>query len=218
MNFPNAANGVKKIFTSQILEIVSAVAIFIGALMALIMLVSASNANEGATIGFGAGTLVFGLGGIIVSLVASILYIVGIVKAGRDDHNFKTALTFVIFGIGVSIVGSFFQSTNTTVYGICTTIEKITDLCATCYVIQGIISLAEQLGNSVIANKGKTLLKVIFAVYAVAIIGVISYTLILINPALAVIGYVILCISLIISIVSYFLFLSLLAKAKNMFN
>ena len=214
MNFPNAANGVKKIFTSQILEIVSAVAIFIGALMALIMLVSASNANEGATIGFGAGTLVFGLGG----MVASILYIVGIVKAGRDDHNFKTALTFVIFGIGVSIVGSFFQSTNTTVYGICTTIEKITDLCATCYVIQGIISLAEQLGNSVVANKGKTLLKVIFAVYAVAIIGVISYTLILINPALAVIGYVILCISLIISIVSYFLFLSLLAKAKNMFN
>jgi len=44
----------------------------------------------------------------------------------------------------------------------------------------------------------------------------VSYTFVLINPALAVIAYVIVCISMVVSIVSYFLYLSLLAKAKKM--
>ena len=67
-----------------------------------------------------------------------------------------------------------------------------------------------------VAEKGRTLFKVIIAVYVIAIIGVVSYTFVLINPALAVIAYVIVCISMVVSIVSYFLYLSLLAKAKKM--
>ena len=80
----------------------------------------------------------------------------------------------------------------------------------------GIISLADQLGDDAVAEKGRSLFKVIIAVYVIAIIGVASYTFVLINPALAVIAYVIVCISMVVSIVSYFLYLSLLSKAKKM--
>ena len=83
-------------------------------------------------------------------------------------------------------------------------------------VILGIISLADQLGDDAVAEKGRSLCKVIIAVYVIAIIGVASYTFVLINPALAVIAYVIVCVSMVVSIVSYFLYLSLLSKAKKM--
>ena len=105
---------------------------------------------------------------------------------------------------------------NTFIYNICTTLTKIADLCVTCHVILGIISLADQLGDDAVAEKGRSLFKVIIAVYVIAIIGVASYTFVLINPALAVIAYVIVCISMVVSIVSYFLYLSLLSKAKKM--
>ncbi len=144
-----------------------------------------------------------------MSLISFILTIVGLVKASKDDDGFKTALAFIILAVVATIVGSCFQSSNTFIYNICTTF-------VTCHVILGIISLADQLGDDAVAEKGRSLFKVIIAVYVIAIIGVASYTFVLINPALAVIAYVIVCISMVVSIVSYFLYLSLLSKAKKM--
>ena len=216
MKFPNAANGVKKLFTAEILQIIAAVALAAAAIMGLVTLANAANENAGATLGFGAGTLVFSIGGAVVSLIAFILTIVGLVKASKDDDGFKTALAFIILAVVATIVGSCFQSSNTFIYNICTTLTKIADLCVTCHVILGIINLADQIGDDAVAEKGRTLFKVIIAVYVIAIIGVASYTFVLINPALAVIAYVIVCISMVVSIVSYFLYLSLLAKAKKM--
>ena len=218
MNFPNAANGVKKIFTSQILDIIAAAAFFISAITGIVTLTSAANENAGATVGFGAGTLVLVLGGAVVSIVASILMLVGIIKASKDEQNFKTALAFVVLGIIAIIVGACFQSSTPVVYNVCTTITKIADLCTTCYIIMGIIRLAEQLGETAVAEKGKTLYRVILAVYVISILGLACYTLFYFNPAFVVIGSVILCASYVVSIVSYFLFLSLLAKGKKMLN
>ena len=172
MKFPNAANGVKKLFTAEILQIIAAVALAAAAIMGLVMLANAANENAGATLGFGAGTLVFSIGGAVVSLISFILTIVGLVKASKDDDGFKTALAFIILAVVATIVGSCFQSSNTFIYNICTTLTKIADLCVTCHVILGIINLADQIGDDAVAEKGRTLFKVIIAVYVIAIIGV----------------------------------------------
>ena len=63
--------------------------------------------------------------------------------------------------------------------------------------------------------KGFTLVELIVVI---AIIGVASYTFVLINPALAVIAYVIVCISMVVSIVSYFLYLSHIALQTRSWN
>lgn len=218
MNFPNAANGVKKIFTSQVLDIVSAIIFVIMAITSIVTVLSAVNENAGATVGFGLGSIVLALGGTVVAIVAAILMLVGVIKAGKDDQNFKTALAFIVLGIVAAVIGSCFQSSNVFVYNICSTISKIADLCTTCYIIMGVISLAEQLGETAVAEKGKSLFKVILAVYVISILGMACYTVFYFNSAFAVIGGVILCISYIVSIVAYFLFISLLLKAKKMLN
>ena len=110
MKFPNAENGVKKLFTAEILQIIAAVALAAAAVMGLVTLANAANENAGATLGFGAGTLVFSIGGAVVSLIAFILTIVGLVKASKDDDGFKTALAFIILAVVATIVGSCFQS------------------------------------------------------------------------------------------------------------
>ena len=119
MKFPNAANGVKKLFTAEILQIIAAVALAAAAIMSLVMLANAANENAGATLGFGAGTLVFSIGGAVVSLISFILTIVGLVKASKDDNGFKTALAFIILAVVATIVGSCFQSSNTFDCGSC---------------------------------------------------------------------------------------------------
>lgn len=215
MKFPNAAKGVKKLFTAQILEIVSLLTGICAVVMTIVTLINAANANEEGTLGFALGTGGFAIAGAILSVIAFIIMIVGLVQAGKDNQNFKTALAFVVIGIAAVVAGSGLQEVNPTLYHICQTVDKIAELVTTCYVIQGIMSLADWIGNPELLEKGRNIFRLIAVIFALSIIGMISYTLILLHPALAFIGYVIMCVSLLLSVIAYILYISLLAKARK---
>ena len=216
MKFPNAFSGVKKIFAAEILQIIGILAMGFAAIFVVFagVGVEADNALVGLGSLFGAGA--FSFGGIIVLLLAAIFEIVGLSKAGKDEKFFKYALYMVILGVVASVVGSFFQSSNTTIYSVCDSVNRLCDLISTVLIVQGIMNLANALGNAEMVAKGAVIFKAITFVYVLAIIGTISYGILASFVFLRIISIVCLCFSLVLSFVSYILFLSYLAKAKRM--
>ena len=216
MRFPDAFSGVKKLFTAEILQIIGVVAMGLSAIF-LVLLGTSIDADNAVT-GLGSFALmsIFAIGGVVVLIIAAILELVGLAKAGKDNKNFSYALYCVIVGIVFVIVGSFFQSSNPTVYSMCESANKILDLISTILIIQGVMNLADNLGDTEMVVKGAFIFKVIMGIYIFAIIGSITYAFMYPFLFLRFIGVICMCVSLVLTVVSYVLFIAYLARAKKM--
>lgn len=220
MKFPNASQGVKKLFTSEILNIIAGFLLFIGAIGAAIAAAGAmSAANQdsltggqtAALLGGGAITAVFMFGGLVISIIAYIMMIVGLNNARKDDSNFNTAFIFVFVSLILSVISSFIPG----VFGqILSSISQLATMFVTVFIILGIRSLAIQLGNQQVENKGKTILYIIAAVYILAFIAKLVSTFT--TASAAVVSGVLAVIVIVLDIIAYIIFLTYLAQAKKM--
>ncbi len=216
MKFPNAFSGVKKLFAAEILQIIGVVAMGFATVFAVLFSVSVGTDNSVTGIGSLFGLSILLSGGIIVFIIAAILELAGLVKAGRDEESFKYALYMIVIGLIAVIIGSCFQTSNTTIYNICDNVNRIADLVSTIFIIQGVMNLAVNLGDDEMVAKGSSILKVIIGIYAFAIIGSITYAILSSFPVFRVISLICFCVSLLLSFISYVLFIAYLARAKKM--
>ena len=216
MRFPNAASGVKKIFTAEILALISEILLlFAGVLVVIALAAANTNGNESLALGTLAGFAIFGFGATVIAIIAFILKIVGISQASKDENSFKTAIICLIIGIVGSLVYSIFQTSSPTVASIGNLIYQLMNLFVTIFVISGIIKLADQLNDGVVSAKGSTLLKLITVIYALTIIANII-VLILGGYAVSIVAAIIYLIALILTVVQYIMYLVYLANAKKM--
>ena len=216
MRFPNAASGVKKIFTAEILALISDILLIIAGFMVVVALAATNtNGNESLALGTLAGFAIFGFGASVIAIIAFILKIVGISQASKDENSFKTAIICLIIGIVGSIVYSIFQTSSPTVASIGNLIYQLMNLFVTIFVISGIIKLADQLNDGVVSAKGSTLLKLITVIYALTIIANII-VLILGGYSVSIVAAIIYLIALILTVVQYIMYLVYLANAKKM--
>ena len=216
MRFPNAASGVKKIFTAEILALISEILLlFAGVLVVIALAAAQNNANDSLALGTLAGFAIFGFGATVIAIIAFILKIVGISQASKDENSFKTAIICLIIGIVGSLVYSIFQTSSPTVASIGNLIYQLMNLFVTIFVISGIIKLADQLNDGVVSAKGSTLLKLITVIYALTIIANII-VLILGGYAVSIVAAIIYLIALILTVVQYIMYLVYLANAKKM--
>jgi len=216
MRFPNAASGVKKIFTAEILALISEILLIIAGFMVVVALAATNtNGNESLALGTLAGFAIFGFGASVIAIIAFILKIVGISQASKDENSFKTAIICLIIGIVGSLVYSIFQTSSPTVASIGNLIYQLMNLFVTIFVISGIIKLADQLNDGVVSAKGSTLLKLITVIYALTIIANII-VLILGGYAVSIVAAIIYLIALILTVVQYIMYLVYLANAKKM--
>lgn len=215
MKFPNAAKGVKRIYSAEILKLIAAIASIVMIVLGLLALSAASADASGVAIGSGIGTLLLALAVGVLSIIAFILNIVGITNASKDENNFRNALIALIIGIAASIVGGFFYSTNGVVYNICHLINSIASLFVTLSIIQGVINLADRLNRGDVSSKGSNIMKIILVIYVLMLIAELIVT-ILGGQTASVIAAVIALIAGVLSIVQYFMYISFLSKAKKM--
>ena len=104
MTFPNGYQGVKKLFTAEILQLICAGCLI---LTGIAFLIGAGAAAAGS--GSGALTLdVFGMifliATIVLPLIAYIISLVGLHQAAKDDENFRIAFIFAIIGLVLTVV------------------------------------------------------------------------------------------------------------------
>ena len=105
MTFPNAYNGIKKVFTAQIMSLISAGCIVFGSLLALGSGVALSVTGV-------AGGGFFIIAGAVLSLLALIFNLIGLYTAAKDEPSFNTAFALSVVELIVGIVLGIIQNFN----------------------------------------------------------------------------------------------------------
>lgn len=217
MKFPNAAKGIKKLFTAEVLYLISVILIGIGTIFALV-----SQSKEG----FSAVILSsVAVGGIIV-IVALVLQIVGVIQASKDEASFKGVIYVTLFGIAVSVVASLLSALfrdNAILPSISNLVSSIVSVISTVLIILGICNLMNQIGKQDLVVKGGKVLRI---VVWLAILSLIMRFINIFLPSnfddakpLAKVIVLCLCIlAVILEIAEYVLYISLLSKASKELN
>ena len=146
MRFPEGYAGVKKLFTSEILNFIAAMIILPAS---VVMVIAGKKYTDPETLPF--VVIPFLVSGII-GIVAFIIQIVGLNRARKDDSQFKTALIFVFAGIAATFVASLTGGMFGNIFSF---IDEVATLLVSVYTILGIYDLAEELENENVMLHGK---------------------------------------------------------------
>ena len=224
MSYGSAKKGIGQIFTAEILQLLSAIFILIGSVMAVVGvaavvgggMLESDVAVGGGVVGGIAGLALSGLGGIF-SLVGFILYIVGVGNAAKDEESFKKAMLFLVVGLVCSVVSAFTGTVaNGILKDILTILGDVFQLISAIYVINGIISLAGKVGNVAIEHKGRHTLKTLVIVIVISIVATLIS--LITSTVAAVVAGILGIVVAVMSIIKYFIYLSLLNGARKMFD
>lgn len=179
MKFENAYKGVKKLFVVQIIEIAAALLALIGAIIATVNVTSDANLT--------AGGIIITISSIAL-IVGFVFTLIGLIQAGRDDSHFKTGLWVILISIVLEIVATILRGIPD-VAPVVITIANILDALATASSIVvlvltlfGISSLASQLGNEEMAERGSSLVNWVIILLAASVILSLVPTFFLVVP------------------------------------
>ena len=213
MKFPYAAKGVKKIFIAELLMLIAAILSVIGIILAVVSIAAGETASNGA-LAAGISTIMCLTAAAVLSMIAWILSLAGIINAAKDETTFRYALFAVLVSLVAAVVSAIFSS-NDTVQSICQTIGNAMNILVTVFVIKGITVLADKLNNAEVSRKGRTLLTIIVVIYVLSFIASLI-ALIVGGMYVSVFAAVLSIAALILDIVAYVIYLSLLSKGKSM--
>ena len=222
MQFPNAYKGIRRIFTAEILTMISG-----------IILLLTLTAGSGMLDEFAAGDMttvsgpalalasISGLASIF-ALVAFFMNISGISDASKDEESFKKALLWLVIGIGASLVGSLAVNMNDIIASFAGIISSHCEYMIYYNVVTGIIHLAERLEDERVNALGQQTIRLLTIVYAVVII--VQLVMLVMTAAsgnaaqgtFAVAAVAVSVIAGIMSMAAYVIYLRVLAGAKKM--
>ena len=238
MKYPNAYSGVKKLFTAEVLSIIGVILLICASAFGLIAVAAgiaagtveaeAASSLADAAVGFGIPTVICGVGGAVLLLIAYILQIVGVGKAKKDEPMFKNAFLFIFIGIistAITTITGSLQTMVTGVFGqrtveifnvIFSNLSKIATILVMFYIITGIISLAEKIGNEKVANKGRTVINLIMVILVISLLATITANVFPKTGTNDVLLSILAVASLVIDVIAYIIYLTFLSKAKKM--
>ena len=216
MKFPNAAKGISKIFTSEILALIAAIATGVASILAAVMYASAKTNSTAGAAASGIGMLVLGLGASVLLVIALILQIVGVVQTSKDEDSFKMIIYLTIFTLIVAVVAAIF-SRVTFLNNIANAVSAIGGFVTTLLIILGIGNLGVQVGNDEVIDKCSSQFKLILGIGIVALLARFFCIFLPTIPAQGIV-IALAVVALVLSVIQYILYLSLLSKAKKMLN
>lgn len=200
--FVNAAKGLKQVFAAQFL------AIFGGIAGGLVL----TSAFDGSNLAKG----IFALVSVLLVVLALIVELVGLHKAGKDNinfnHAFTLALTTLFIEILVSILAAIWPNAFGTdvvmrVLGIITTILEIVGIYC---VYKGIAELADARKEKGLANAARVLWNII----VVTLVGALVVSILALVGATTV-AAILAIVVLVLGLISDIAFLVLLGKSMN---
>ena len=161
--YKQAYRGVKKLFISEILNLISAVFALVSS---LIFVFTAKMSESDAAIPE-AIALVLLFASLLIAVISLIWKIIGLSNAKRNESLFKTAFGFAIVGIVCNVVLLFSSGMfENFVSGI----EEAATLLTTIYTVLGIYSLALKLDDRAVIKAGKLATVVVAIIFAFAVL------------------------------------------------
>ncbi|MBQ1678291.1 MAG: hypothetical protein II062_02000 [Oscillospiraceae bacterium] len=147
MRFPNAYKGVKNIYTSEILNLISAV------LSGLLVIAAAVDKQRSLT-GF---VLVIALFAGLGSIAALILQLVGILQAAKDETSFEKARVSIITALVLSFLSAVYGDDPAVIAVPLKLAASIASLCCGLFIIKGIMNLSRRLHQVDMTDRGRRL-------------------------------------------------------------
>lgn len=223
MRFGKAYYGVKKIFASEILQLLAAIIMSAATLIGLSSAGSLSsilNSNDASSVlQVGLGTIISLACSAILSLIAIILMLVGLGQAGHDASAFKTGFAFALIQLLLQIASAVLPALNfggANLPNILQTVNNVLNLIIVLLIIGGIRTLAERLGNYPMQKLGGTT-DVILVISIIMSVAASTITLVMqANTVTTSISGILSIVSAILMAVFYIVFLVYLGKAKTM--
>lgn len=164
MKFPNAYAGVKQLFTAQILNILSTVVFFAGAVYAMLVPGEISP-DENETAFF--VLLGITVGATVLALVAFIVQLIGLNTARKDERLFKKAMYFVIIcavcTVALMLAGGMFGK-------ITAGVDEVSTLLIFVYIFLSIYIIAEKMGETGMQKGGKLALLIVTVAFGSALL------------------------------------------------
>lgn len=206
MQFPNALEGVKKIYKAEIIALIGGIVGFVAAILALV------GAKSGSVGGLAGGGFLI-IAASVLFIIAFIMNIVGLNKAKPDEENFKNALYMVLVGIVLSIVVGATKE-GALIHTLGESLSNICNLLVNYLVATALLNLANRLGDAAVAQKAKTVRTLLTVVWIIALVlQVIGNTF---TAKAGTIAFILVLIASVIEIIAYIIYLVLLGKARRM--
>ena len=147
MRFPKAYAGVKKIFTSEILSLISTILLVI---VAAVAAVDESGELPSGKNGAIAVVAIVGLIALVLGLIATILQLVGLHSASKNEGAFKTAFFFALIMLIITAVGGAVATKNEN--SIISDLPSLLNIFVFIFTVSGISNLARKLGREDMAS------------------------------------------------------------------
>lgn len=177
MKFPNSEKGLKQVFNSMVIALITIGVAIVGFIGIVISAVSSLGSAIGTSLDQGAladkiFSSIFTSGGILLFLafavivafiVAIVMEIVGIVNCSKDDSAFKSALYVIIALFAFGLIVGFISGVNTGIARnsgfsfFVNLIETAAVYASQIFIVKGIMNLANKLQDKAIESKGKSL-------------------------------------------------------------
>lgn len=221
MRFPNAYEGVKKLFSSEILSLIAGLCLLIATAAGVFAVASVAADSGGGMVGGTIATAIFGLGSGVLYLIAYIFKLIGLKRAGLDEPRFQQAFLLAIFALILSVVAAILSSFNVgngIVDDIVRLFVTIAEIIITIFVIGGIQTLSVRMGREDMVDKGQRILIIIVIVYILGFIATLIPLFFGSNPATATISGILSIVGTVLNIIAYIVFLVYLGQAKKMLS
>jgi len=218
MKFPNAYQGVKKIFTAEILSLIGAACMIIFAVFGVVALAGMATASGDTALTGGIGLAVFGLAGGILSLIGLLFLMIGTKRAAQDEPIFNQAYMYILCSLILTLASIIISSIW--LYGtwdnMSTTIANILAMIATIFIINGVQNLAKQLNRPDMVAQGNTYMTLLIIGYAVQIIVRVIPVFFGADAATSTVVGILSLAAEVFALIVYILYLVFLGKAKKM--
>ncbi len=172
MKFPYAAKGIRKIFTAEILSLISALLGGIGAVLFLTASgVTNKDENLAATLGLIALILI--IPAVLIFIIAAIMNIVGYLQAAKDEEGFRKAVVCTVFSIFFSF-GYYLFINQSGFFGWLGTafnvISQLLGLLVVLFMLGGLINLSAKCDRPDMVGTGASILKSLVVLYIISFI------------------------------------------------
>ena len=218
MKFPNAYQGIKKVFSAEILSLIGSACMIIFAVFGIVAIAGVSTSADEAVVAGGVGAVVFGLAGGVLSLIGLIFLLIGTKRASADEQAFGQAFVYIIFSLILTVASAIISTIRPAGIwdDLSTTIANICALFATIYIINGVQKLARKLDRPDMVTQGNTYMIMLTIVYVIQIITRVIPVFFGSNAATSNVAGILSLAAEIFSLIVYIVYLVFLGKAKKM--
>lgn len=171
MKFPNAYDGIKKLFAAEILEIISVITGVVAGVAGLFAYGADQTSHPDVAENAAMIAVIFGIITGVLLIAASIINFIGLNNAAKDEPEFKNAVMAVIVSIVLSVVGVILPESAKAITAVLDTATTAISVYVSYTVVKGICNLAERLNDKALVEEGK---KIITYIVIAAVLGVVS--------------------------------------------